>query len=601
MVAEPAAHVAGSSEGGGSSGSSGAGERGEESSSSAGTGAHDGGSSSATSSAGGSTSGAGSSDGSGGSSGSTGETVVGTPALPAFTDVTIAAGVDYLQGVFHTAPDCLVDQVGPGENGFCTPERTLGGAAVADVDGDGDVDLFVTRTEDTPILFANQGDGSFVDTSAAAGLTESFHGAGAAFGDIDNDGDADLYVASIGDFAYRLYINDGAGHFSEEAALRNADLASELVHSGTTPSFGDYDLDGWLDLYVGEWRTVGGLGDGPSHSRLLHNLGAAEPGVFEDVTVAAGVDVDDVWADVGLLTEGTYSFSPAFVDLDGDRFPELAIASDYRTSRLFWNDGDGSFSDGTLAAGCGVDKNGMGSSFGDFDLDGDLDWYVTSITQELAMGPPENRLYRNAGNRTFSEIADPMGAGRSGWGWGTLWFDPNNDADLDLVAVGGYYFTAHLDEPVRLWSNELVPPLAEVGGMVGFGPNRQRRGVLSFDYDDDGDLDVFVTSNADHPELYRNDNGNGGGWLRVRVIGTSSNRDGLGARVTVWIADDGPPQLREIGVGSHYMGHGERIAHFGLGDGDEPVARVQVYWPASDTTQVFEDVERNTTFVVQEP
>ncbi len=531
-------------------------------------------------------------------SSSSGE-VLFDPALPHFTDVTDDAGVWYVQGVVHQAPHCLIDQLGPGNFGFCVPEREIAGAAVADVDGDDDLDLFVTRTEGSNLLFANDGAGTFLEVSAAAGLTEIGHSAGAAFGDIDNDGDADLFVATIGSYAHRLYINDGTGHFVEDAVARGAAIDTGELHIGTTPTFGDFDLDGYLDVYVGEWTVVAQIGAHPSHARLLRNLGDASPGSFEDVTQSAGVDMDGSWAFAPDTPPGTYAFAAAFVDLDDDRYPELAISADYGTSRLFWNDGNGTFTDRTDEVGVGIEANGMGSTLGDYDNDGDIDWYVTSITNEES--PHDNRLYRNSGARSFDEVAVEMGVGDNGWGWGAAFFEADNDGDLDLIAGAGYFIFVHQDDPLKLWRNEGDGPMLDVSDAVGFGPPRQRRGILTWDYDADGDLDLFVSNTGDAPELYRNDGAEAADWLRVRVVGTTSNRDGLGARVYLRFGPGVPGQMREIGVGSHYMGHGERTAHFGLGDGEAPIPEVRVVWPASDTEQIFHDVARNQTLVAIEP
>ncbi|MBX7081989.1 MAG: CRTAC1 family protein [Nannocystaceae bacterium] len=543
-----------------------------------------------------------SSAGAGGSADSSSSSSGGEPFEPLplqFTDVTLAAGIDYVQGEYHTSPECLVDQLGPGTNGYCTPERMTGGAAVADIDGDDDLDLFAGRFEDVDVLLRNEGDGSFTDITLGAGLTEVRHSSGAAFADIDNDGDQDLYVLSIGGYGYLLYINDGAGNFVQEAELRGADLTTDVVHTGTSATFGDYDLDGWLDVFVGEWRTTSANGPLPSRARLLHNLGPAQPGVFEDVTDAAGVNMDAVWSQVGWDIEGTFVFAPIFADLDDDGFPELMVSSDFAASRLFWNQGDGTFVDGTVAAGVGLDHNGMGCAVGDHDGDGDLDWYVTSISDDQS--PSDNRLYDNQGDGTFVDVAPTLGVGESGWGWGTFFFDPDNDGDLDLFAATGYYYAAYTMDPLRLWRNDGVAPWVDVAAEAGFAGPMQRRGALPLDYDADGDEDVFVVVNAGTPELYRNEHGNQFGWLRVRAVGSSSNRDGIGARVRLWRDEGGPVQLREIGAGGHYDGHGERVAHFGLGPGDGAVAHVEVYWPVSGQTQSFDDVPRNGTLVVEEP
>jgi enediyne biosynthesis protein E4 len=538
----------------------------------------------------------------------TGELPVPPVVEPSFIDVAADAGLDHDHGEWNTAPNCLIDQIGPATNGFCLPERMTAGAAAADYDGDGWVDLVVSRTHGRPLLYRNQGDGTFEEVGLAAGILDHVWGtSGLAWADFDNDDDQDLYVVTLGDYRYYLYVNDGTGHFTEEGLARGAALETPNVHAGMAVAVGDYDLDGWTDLYVGEWRTIAGLGDVPSHSRLLRNRGAEAPGHFDDVTVEAGVSVEDVWVGQTVLG-GVYSFSPSFGDLDGDGYPDLGVVSDFRCSRLFWNQGDGTFVDGTVAAGAGQDKNGMGSAFGDYDGDGDLDWYVTSISDPE--GPPENRLYRNDGDRQLTEVADALGVGRGGWGWGTSFFDPDNDGDLDLLATSGYYFSDHLAEGTHLWLNQLDPLGA--GGGSGFGPDAamaagidavvQGRGVLIVDYDRDGDLDVYLAQNFLPPILWENLTGNLHDHLRVRAVGTQSNRDGLGVRVTVRVTHDGPALVHEIGGSmAHFMGQPEKVAHFGLGFGQAPVAEVRLYWPASGQEQVLTNVPRNSELVVVEP
>jgi hypothetical protein len=533
---------------------------------------------------------------SGSSEGSTGEVPL-DPTLPHFTDVTDPAGVSYIQGEVHLAGSCLIDEIGPAQWGFCNPERVIAGAAVADVDGDGDQDLFVTRTGDTDLLFRNDGAAGFTDITEDAGLTIVAHSAGAAFGDVDNDGDQDLYVATIASYAHLLYINDGTGHFTSEGVARTAVVATTHIHIGMTPIFGDFDLDGWLDIFVGEWRTEAGIGDHPSHARLLRNRGAAQPGVFDDVTEQSGIRFDDAWIGSPALA-GTYNFAPAFTDLDGDRYPELTAINDYGTSKVYWNMGDGTFVDRTDEIGAGLEGNGMGSTLGDYDNDGDLDWYVTSITNPEI--PPDNRLYNNQGDGMLVDVGAVSGLGDNGWGWGATFFDVDNDGDLDLTAVAGYYFAIHTQEPMKLWRNEGLGQWSDLSEDVGFNAPRQRRLVASWDYDKDGDLDLIVTSNADAPELYRNDTIAQGDWLRIRLVGTTSNRDGIGARVFVRVEDDGTEQMREIGSDATFMGHGDRAAHFGLGDGLGPVSMVRVEWPASQIVQVIEDVDRNQELVVVE-
>lgn len=533
-----------------------------------------------------------------GTSGSTGE-VVPPVVDPSFSEIGASAGFTHVHGIVYSPPNCLIDNIGPaGPGSFCTPEREVAGAAVGDYDLDGWDDLLVTRTHGRPLLYRNQGDGTFVDTAVPSEILVSSPTTGAAWGDFDNDGDPDLFLGTLADTRYWFYLNDGDGTFTEAAVERGVAVESPSQHAATSVAVADYDLDGWLDIYVTEWRTILGMGDVPSHARLLRNRGALEPGWFDDVTEPAGVSLDTVWEVVD-TAPGVYGFSAGFADLDGDRFPDLAVASDFGCSRLFWNNGDGTFLDGTETANVGHDDNGMGSTFGDFDLDGDLDWFVTAITRPG--DPPGNKLYRYDGFRLFHEVAEAHGVDAGGWGWGAVFFDPDNDGDLELMMTGGWYFTDHVAEPNFLWRNDGDHYGGEIAAAAGIADVGQGRGVVVFDYDRDGDEDLYVANNLSTPFFYRNDTGNLHDHLRVRAVGTASNRDGIGAKVSVLVAAGSPVLVKEIGSGSHYLGQSDRVAHFGLGFGDEPVAQVQVYWPASDQIQIFAGVPRNTELVAIEP
>ena len=290
----------------------------------------------------------------------------GLTLFPYFVDVTAESGIDYVQ--YHLKPQgaCLLDGgIGSssGRGRYCAPERMSGGAAAADYDNDGLVDLFVTRLDAPDILYRNTGDGRFEDRTEAAGLSDfELRSNGALWADIDNDGDADLYVTTIGDKRFYLFINNGAGRFTEEGIERGAAIATDEIHVGYSIATGDYDRDGWLDLHVTEWGSDSVISDrAPSHARLLRNLGAEAPGYFADVTVSAGVQLDDVESQAlgdpdsnpmlslsdGAGLNGPFAFASAFTDLDGDGWPDLAVASDFGQSRLFWNNRDGTFTDGS--------------------------------------------------------------------------------------------------------------------------------------------------------------------------------------------------------------------------------------------------------------
>ncbi len=537
-------------------------------------------------------------------------TPTATPVpLPAFSDVTAAAGVEYLQYV--------LPRIAP----ISEAEYYSGGAAAGDYDGDGWVDLYVTRLDAPAILFHNQGDGTFEDRSEPVIGTLRRNWNGAAWGDIDNDGDLDLYVTALNDTRHYLFINDGAGHLTEQAELRNAAIPDPGGHYGFSVAFGDFDRDGYLDVAVGQWLFPVGSEPSKAGVRLLHNRGAAAPGYFDDVTSAAGLEAERT-RPIPNHTGASFQFTPRFADLDDDGWPDLAMTADFGTSRLFWNNHDGTFLDGTLAAGVGSDENGMGATIGDYDGDGRLDWFVTSIFDPdnycallgltCSWGRTGNRLYHNDGQRRFSDRTDAAGVRDGYWGWGTAFFDYDNDGDLDLTMTNGlrYGFAApddpnllvisrFLNDPMRLWRNDGAT-MSEVSAASGMTSLESGKGLLTFDYDNDGDVDVFVVNNTGYPVLYRN-NAQGNTWLSVKLIGTDTNRDAIGARVWVTAEAGGPSQLREIDGGSHYLAQSEFTAHFGLGAGTEPVAEVRVEWPKTGRVQRFENVARNTKLIVEEP
>jgi hypothetical protein len=512
-----------------------------------------------------------------------------------FVEVAAQAGIDHHHGMMGTPGNCLVDTTNPPFEGwFCGIDWTAAGAAAADFDADGWVDLYVTRLYEPDLLYRNRGDGTFEDVAASVGLGGQTHHIGAAWADVDEDGDLDLYVTSVGELTHALFINH-EGTFVDEALERGAALLDGYPQTGTTPSFGDYDNDGWLDLYVGDWHTHA-IGTQPSHARLLHNRGAADPGVFDDVTLAAGVDVDAVYLDVENSLDGTFVFSPAFADLDADGWLDLVLTSDFGCSRLFWNQHDGTFVDGTLAAGVGSDENGMGTSLGDYDNDGDLDMFVSSIT-----GPDNktgNRLFEYVGAREFVDATDAAGVREGSWAWGASFLDHDNDGDLDLALTNGWNGTLYDADAMVGWTNLGEGHMIDTSLALGLDDVGQGRALLTFDYDRDGDLDLFVANNAGAPLLLRNEGGNDRRWLQVELRGHTSNREGLGARV--WVTTRAGTQVREVGGPSYFLGHSERVLHFGLGEASE-VEQVRVVWPASESEQIVTDLAIDQRITIEEP
>lgn len=501
-----------------------------------------------------------------------------------YTNVTAAAKINHVQN-----------------QGFAAGQQLImtGGAAAGDYDNDGWVDIFVTRLDSPDILYRNKGDGTFEDMSTIAGFTANLPTNGPAWGDIDNDGDQDLYVTSSGDTRFYMYVNDGTGHFTEQAVQRGVDVGG-VSRYGQSVAFGDYDGDGYLDIHTNDW----GNDISVSTSRLLHNLGAANPGHFEDRTAAAGLDVYRAsYFDGGGTDSNSYRFTSTFTDFDRDGHPDLAIASDFKTSQLFWNNGDGTFTDGTLAAGLGSDEDGMGSTIGDFDGDGRLDWFISALVDIPGQIEDHsgNRLFRNNGDRTFTDQTDFAGVRDSGWSWGTTFLDHDNDRDLDLFVTNGWNPGLPFNEQSHIYQND-NGVFTDVSAAAGVTDTGQGRGLLSFDYDNDGDLDVFIANHGAQPVLYRNDGGNANDWLKINVEGTASNRDGVGAFITVDPDANvvGDEIVREISAGSNFLSQNESTAHFGLGPNSGTIDSISVNWPSGwvqqmsnvSTNQVLNLIER---------
>ena len=534
------------------------------------------------------------------------------PTVTLFSEDTEAAGLIYVQHQKNAPGSCLFDNITRESDEersgtLCDAERMTGGAAAGDFDGDGSTDLIVTRLDGHDLLYRNLGDGTFEEVSGTTGLERwNLPSNGAAWGDVDNDGDLDLFITTVGDTRHYLFINEN-GLFAEQGVERGVAVDSGDRRIGFSASFGDYDRDGFLDLHVTEWRPSQLVGEAVAGVRLLRNLGAEAPGHFEDVTEAAGVQMEGIVSQTqSELTEGTFAFGSTFVDLDGDGWPELAVASDFGTSRLFWNNRDGTFTDGTLQARVGTAQNAMGTTFGDYDADGDLDWFVTSIfsVQRGSPGGDEegtkdgNRLFRNEGDRRFSDATDDADVRDGSWGWGAAFFDADNDGDLDLTMTNGMeMMPGYHADAMRYWENDGRGRFRSMSTAAGLDDIEDGKGLLIFDADNDGDLDVFVVTNASAPVFYRNTSSGIGGWLRVSLEGTISNRQGLGAQVSVF-AHGLPEQIREAGVSSHFLGQSEDALHFGLREARS--ADVVIRWPASGLVTTLHDVPANSWIQVTE-
>lgn len=548
-------------------------------------------------------------------------------SLPTFVEKGAQVGFVDSQGVRNDAAGCLFSEsnlaplfpeikeagVASGVRfNQCVPERMTSGAAAVDVDADGDDDIVFTRIIGHPLLYLNEstvGEPKFVESTKGSGF-DLVDGAtnGVGYADIDNDGDKDVALTGVASRQMYLLVNDGTGKFTEEAVRRGVGMVDDQPHAGQGVSFGDYDLDGWLDMHVNEWQSsiVAKLGV-PSHSRLFRNLGAeGRPGVFEDVTESAGARVDS-------MVDTTWTFSSVFTDFDGDRYPDLAVVADFNTTKFFWNNGDGTFTNGTYDANLGGEENGMGLAVEFHGPEQEPALFITSIksladcADDSGLVGTGNRLYVHDGDRKFADVTDSAGVRDGGWGWGASFIDATNSGSRDLVQASGIDEPwtnpagCHAKDAVRYWHNDGSDTFDEVAKVVGVAETKPSKATVVFDADNDGRMDILVTRDADTPVFFHNVTPTVGRHVDLRVVGTRSNRDALGAIVSVTPVAGGPTKKHFVGTTGTYLSQDTSHVRVGLGGGVEPVHRIEVYFPLSEETVVLADIERNTTVEVVEP
>jgi hypothetical protein len=511
--------------------------------------------------------------------------LVATAAGQSFTEVSAPIGLEALHEPSDAFAIWIVNII-----------PMIGGGAVGDFNNDGWQDLLFITSGDAPDkLFINDGDGTFTDRAAAWGIADPHLGLCAAVGDYDGDGWLDAYVISMGNPGAapqvgqnRLYRNNRDQTFTDVAADVGLATISTDFADGLGAAWGDYDLDGDLDLFVACWIGVG--------SRLYRNDG----GLFTDVSVQAGV-----------FDPAVRGFSPRFVDMDGDRFPELLLAADFQTSRYFRNNGDGTFTDHTGPSGTGLDGNGMGQTVGDFDRNGLLDWYVTSIHSHDPNAPgipgTGNMQYLGIAEHLFAELSVAAGTNDGGWGWGTVAVDLDHDGFEDIAETNGWpYFNTlgeleWTNEQSYLYRNNGGWTFTEIAGSCGFVHHQEGRGLANADLDNDGDQDLIVFSNRGRLRVFTNDlDGDDTNWLRVFVETGANPRlapNGFGTLVRIVTA--GQAQRRVLSGGCNYMSQSELSAHFGLGS-SVLVDELRVEWN-DGTVTVMEDVLANQTITVTAP
>jgi hypothetical protein len=529
-----------------------------------------------------------------------------------FHDVSTAAGL-IVTHVNGASPDKHFVEI-MGSGGLFFDFDNDGWIDVFLVDGGSKADPRIARTA-RHRLFHNRRNGSFDDVTAASGIRHSAYGMGACAGDYDNDGLTDLYVTNDGPNV--LYRNTGNGAFTDVTAY--AGVGSPLW--STSCAFADVDRDGRLDLFVTSYvqgananpfcgRTGTGklrmychpLNFRPSPNVLYHNDG---DGTFTDVSVGAGV--------ASFMGNG---LGVAVADYDDDMWPDVFVANDGMPNFLFHNERNGRFTERALVAGVSVGSDGkaragMGTAFGDVDGDGRLDLVVTNHETEM------HSLFRNAGGGAFTDTTASSGVGPATLryvGFGVVLADHDNDGDLDLAIVNGHVIdniamfrsgAKHAQQRLLL-ENTGTGMFRDASALSGpgFAGASVGRTVVSGDVDNDGDLDLLVTSNGQSVELLLNDGGSRSNALLLRLVGAAgpstslraSNRDAIGARLR--LTAGGRTQVREVTSGSSYLGQNDPRVHVGLGDATI-VDRVEIRWP-SGRTEVVQNVRANQLVVIRE-
>jgi len=501
---------------------------------------------------------------------------------PSFVDSGVAADFQFLH-----------------RTGGYTNWDYTGGGSVGDFDRDGWSDVFAVSggTLNVPDkLFMNEQDGTFADEAAAWGLTTIHLGKGSCVGDYNNDGWQDIYVVSAGQVGgggqsgqHKLYENSGTESFANVAVAAGVNFTTTAnPGDGMGACFGDYDLDGDLDLFVAgfAFNNVG--------SRIFRNNGDE---TFTDVTNAIGL-----WA---ATPDSRSCFSPSFSDFDGDDYPELAIASDFGDMTLFQNDADGTFTEVSGPAGIDDAENGMGSDVRDLDADGDRDWYVTSIFLP-AFNWTGNKLHTNTstlGNVTFGEIGEAAGVDDGGYGWGTVLADFNHDGLVDIAETNGDSSNSgtFFGEQSYLWMNDGDGTFTEQAVSAGLVHNGKGRGMSHLDMDNDGDQDVIIYANGEDVKLYENTListavPSDAHWLRVFLDtgGTGLAPDGYGSEVFVTVG--GTTQMDNIDGTNHHMSTSELSAHFGVGTATV-IDEVKVTWNDGSET-VLTNVAADQTITI---
>ncbi len=522
-----------------------------------------------------------------------------------FREITAQAGIHFTHNNGAFGKKWLPETMGPG-------------CAFIDYDNDGYPDILLVNGEDfpghphagptTPKLYHNNHDGTFTDVTRQAGLAVPMYGFGVAVGDYDNDGFDDLFITALGQS--HLFHNNGNGTFTD--VTRSAGMLGPSEFSASA-AWLDYDRDGKLDLVVANyvrWTEQTDLYctlDGAHKSyctpesykgtsvRLWHNLGA---GKFEDVTQKAGLG-DPTSKSLGI----------AILDYSSDGWPDILIANDTQPNKLYLNKKDGTFEERGVAAGIGfsedgVARAGMGVDTADYDRSGHSSILITNFSNQMAS------LYHNEGNSLFVDEAPQSEVGRATLvtlGFGCFFFDYDNDGWPDIFIADGHIEDAiervqkrvTYAEPSHLFRNLGGGKFQEVTAQMGsaFASPRVARGAAYADIDNDGFLDILIMTNGGPAYLFHNEGGSNHS-LRLKLVGTKSNRDGIGAVVLVTSDNNKDKQWKMLRSGSSYLSQSELVLTFGLG-AQQRADTIEIQWPSGQVDKLT-NVNARQTVTVQE-
>jgi hypothetical protein len=532
----------------------------------------------------------------------------GLPPVPVFKDIAKELGLT----VSHiAAPEA-----------HYVIDSTSGGVGLFDCDDDGRLDVVLvngstverSRAGGDPLvtLYHQEADGTFKDITKEAGLTRRGWGMGVAVADYDNDGKLDLFVTGFGGSA--LY--HGLGNCKFEDVTEKAGVGGSGFMTGA--AWGDYDRDGNVDLFVSRYSHLdmnnlpqfgsnkfcrfkgilvqcGPWGLEGESDFLYHNRG---DGTFEEVSVKAGVH-DDI---------GYYGLGVMWVDYDDDGWPDLLVANDSVPNYLYHNNRNGTFTDlgmitGVALSGEGMELGNMGVDWGDYDHSGRLSFFVTHFEEQ------PNSLYHNTGPQGFDDVSWTSGVGQPSYpyvGWGTAFFDMDNDTWLDILVANGHVYPQidtldtgpRFREPLLLHRNNRDGTFDEVAKQAGLQemPMKSRRGAAFGDVFNNGNIDVLLLNVGEPPSLLKNMNANGFHRVLFKLIGTKSNRAAIGARITIRAA--GVKQFSEVRGGGSYLSQNDLRLHFGLGTAKK-MESVEIRWP-SGKVETLDNVAADAIYTIVE-